>query len=145
MNMLIKNPALVIVRIASLILLSVVGITALLGGAALVIDPSGQSMSLNVEGLAGTLFDDYRVPGIILFLAIGVLSLSVAVLTVANAKNYPILIFYQGVILTGWIMTQIYLLPETHYMQIVYGLFGIMLMLLGSYLLIKKNHLKALY
>jgi hypothetical protein len=143
--MLIKNPALVMVRIASLILLSVVGITALLGGAALVIDPSGQSMSLNVEGLAGTLFDDYRVPGIILFLAIGVLSLSVAVLTVANAKNYPILIFYQGVILTGWIMTQINLLPETHYMQIVYGLFGIMLMLLGSYLLIKKNHLKALY
>jgi len=145
MNKLTNNPTLVIVRIASLIVLSVVGITALLGGAALAIDPSGQSMSLNMEGLAGTMFDDYRVPGIILFLVIGVLSLSVAVLTIGNAKNYPVLIFYQGVILTGWIMTQIYLLPETHYMQIVYGLFGIMLMLLGSYLLLKRNHLNTLY
>jgi hypothetical protein len=136
---------LTIARVTSLIILAVVGITALFGGAALIIDPSGQSMGLNVQGLAATMFEDYRSPGIILFLAIGVLSSSVAVLMAGNYKNYPILIFYQGLILTGWIMAQIYLLPATHFLQAVYGILGVMLMLLGSYLLIKKDHLRTLY
>lgn len=140
-----NESGLIMARVAALILLSVVGITALFGGSAMIIDPTGQSMSLSLEGLELTMFDDYRAPGVILFLALGVLSLSVAVLTAGNYKNYSILIFTQGAILTGWILSQIYLLPETHFMQVVYGLFGLMLMLLGSYLMIKTNHLKPLY
>ncbi len=140
-----KKASLVIVKVTSLIILAVVGITALLGGAALIIDPSGQSMGLNVEGLTGTMFYDYRAPGIVLFLAIGVLGLSAAVLTSGNHKYYPLLVFYQGLILTGWILSQIYILPSTHFMQAVYGMFGIILMLMGSYLLIKKEHLNIYY
>jgi len=132
-------------RVTAIIVLSVVGITALLGGSALVIDPSGESMGLDIEGLTGTLFYDYRAPGIILFLAIGVLGSSAAILTAGNHKYYPMLIFYQGLTLTGWILAQIYILPATHFLQAVYGMFGIILMLTGSYLLIKKEHLSMLY
>ena len=145
MQPLVNRSGLIIVRITSLILLSVIGITALLGGAALIIDPTGQSMVLQIEGLTGTMFHDYRAPGIILFLAIGVLSSSGAILTLGNHKNYPMLIFYQGLILTGWILAQIYILPATHFLQLVYGLFGIMLMLAGSYLMLKKEQLNTLY
>lgn len=134
-----------IVRVTSVIILAVVGITALLGGAALIIDPSGQSMGLNMEGLAGTMFYDYRAPGIILFLAIGVLGSAAAILTAANHRSYPVLVFYQGLILTGWILAQIYILPATHFLQAVYGLFGMVLMMAGSYLLLKKENLTTLY
>lgn len=137
--------ALVIARVISVILLAVVGVTALLGGAALIIDPSGQSMGLSIDGLTGTLFYDYRAPGIILFLAIGVLGSSAAILTAISYKNYPMLVFYQGLILTGWILAQIYILTGTHFMQAVYGMFGIILMMTGSYLLLKKEHLNTLY
>jgi len=140
-----NNSTLTLARTAALILLAVVGTTALLGGASLIIDPSGKSMDLTFDGLTGTIFHDYRAPGIILFLAIGVLSSSVAILTLGNFKNYPILVFNQGVILTGWILAQIYLLPETHYMQAVYSIFGVMLMLLGSYLMMKKNRQNTIY
>jgi hypothetical protein len=122
-----------------------VGITALLGGASLIIDPTGQSMGLNVEGLTGTMFYDYRAPGIILFLVLGVLGSSAAILTVANHKYYPMLVFYQGLLITGWILAQIYILPATHILQAVYGMFGIVLMLTGSYLLLKKENLNTLY
>lgn len=132
-------------RVIAIVLLTTVGITAMVGGAALVLDPSGQSMDTNIESLAGTMFESYRAPGIILFLALGVMGLSVALLTMGNYTNHPILILYQGIILTGWIMAQLYLLPFTHYLQGVCGIAGIMLMLLGSYLLIKKNHLRILY
>ncbi len=140
-----NKSTLILVRTIAMILLALVGITAMFGGAALILDPSGHSMRLSTDGLAGTMFTNYRGPGIILFLLIGVLGLSVALLTAGNYKNSPVLIFYQGVILTGWIMAQIYLLPQTHFLQAVYGIFGVMLMLLGSYLLLKKNHLKTLY
>jgi len=140
-----NKSTLILVRTIAMILLALVGITAMFGGAALILDPSGHSMRLSTDGLAGTMFTNYRGPGIILFLLIGVLGLSVALLTAGNYKNCPVLIFYQGVILTGWIMAQIYLLPQTHFLQAVYGIFGVMLMLLGSYLLLKKNHLKTLY
>lgn len=140
-----NKSTLVVARVTSVIILSVVGITALLGGAAMIIDPSGQSMRLNLEGLTGTIFYDYRAPGIILFLAIGVLGSSAAILTAANHKYYPMLVFYQGLILTGWILAQIYILPATHLLQAVYGMFGIVLMLAGSYLLLKKEHLNTLY
>jgi hypothetical protein len=145
MEQTVNKSMLVIARVTALILLSVVGITALLGGAALIIDPTGQSMGLTIEGLTGTMFYDYRSPGVILFLALGVLGSSAAILTLGNHKNYPMLIFYQGLIVTGWIMAQVYILPATHFLQAVYGAFGIILMLLGSYLSIKKDHLKALY
>jgi len=140
-----NKSTLVIARVSSIIILSVVGITALLGGASLIIDPTGQSMGLNVEGLTGTMFYDYRAPGIILFLVLGVLGSSAAILTVANHKYYPMLVFYQGLLITGWILAQIYILPATHILQAVYGMFGIVLMLTGSYLLLKKEHLNTLY
>jgi len=140
-----KNYSFGIVRAMAIILLSVIGVTALFGGAALILDPSGQSMKLQIEALSGTMFTDYRAPGIILFLAIGVLSSSVAVLTLADDRNYPILIFCQGLILGCWIMIQIYLLPSTHFMQIIYGIFSLMLMLLGSYLIEKKGNVNTFY
>jgi hypothetical protein len=141
----VSKSSLQMARVTAIIVLAVVGITALLGGAALIIDPSGESMELQIEGLTGTMFYDYRAPGIILFLAIGVLGSSAALLTAVNHKNYPTLIFYQGLILTGWILAQIYILPTTHFLQAVYALFGIVLMLAGSYLILKKEHLKTLY
>lgn len=142
----LKNVSgIIVARVCAIVLLVSVGITAMVGGAALVLDPSGQSMDMNIEGLAGTMFESYRAPGIILFLALGVLGLSVALLTMGNYTNHPILILYQGIILTGWIMAQLYLLPFTHYLHGVCGIAGIMLLLLGSYLLIKKNHLRILY
>jgi hypothetical protein len=140
-----NKSGLIIARTTAMLLLAVVGITAMFGGAALILDPSGASMSMNMERLAGTIFDDYRAPGVILFSAIGVLGLSVALLTAANYKNYPVLIFYQGTVLTGWIMAQLYLLAGTYILQVIYGMFGIMLMLLGSYLLLKKGKLRTLY
>jgi len=132
-------------RTTSMILLFVVGITALLGGAALIIDPTGLSMGLSVSGLNETFFQNYLGPGVILFLVIGVLSFSAAILTLGNHRYYPMLIFYQGLMLTGWILVQIYLLPTTHFLQAVYFLFGLVLLMCGSYLLLKKEHLKILY
>jgi hypothetical protein len=128
-----------IAKVMAGILLAVTGISAMLGGAALIIDSSGSSLKLPVELLNNTPFASYLLPGLVLFVAVGVLSLAAFFLLLGEAKNFPTLVFYQGVILTGWIMAQIYLLPLTHVLQLFFGLTGIALMLCGSLLMRSKN------
>jgi len=117
----------------SIILLFVVGFSAGGGGAALVMDPSGKSIGLPAEGLRDTLFDDFQLPGLILFFAVGLLSLMASVFTMLKNPIYPTLIFCQGAILTGWILVQVYLLPESHILQLICFIIGLLLMLLGNF------------
>jgi uncharacterized membrane protein len=99
-----------------------------------VIDPTGRLLGFDSLTLADTFFPDFRIPGLVLLVLIGVLNMFVAGLTVNKAKSYPTLILLQGCILTGWILIQLYLLPQTHFLQLIFGSIGIMLMLLGSLL-----------
>jgi hypothetical protein len=61
---------------ASLVLL---GVAAIYGGGALVVDPSGTSLQLPLTYLDGSPFRDYLIPGIILLLVLGVAPLVAAV------------------------------------------------------------------
>ena len=55
-----------------IVLLLLLGISALGGGAGLIIDPSGDALGMPVSLLAGSPFHDYLVPGVILFGLLGV-------------------------------------------------------------------------
>lgn len=142
-----NNPSVNLARAVTIVLLFVLGIPALFGGAALIINPSGHSLGMDTVALTGTVFSDYLLPGVILFLALGVLGTSAAILTLGKYKYYPLLVLYQGVVLTIWIMVQIYMLPEMHLLQIVYGFIGLLLIMLGNYLRLKaqRTTLKVLY
>ena len=55
--------------VVSIVLLLFIGISASLGGLALVIDPTGTTLGLSVRGLSETFFTDYEAPGLVLFFA----------------------------------------------------------------------------
>jgi len=133
MKHVIKTKLESITWITSIVLLLLIGISASLGGLALVIDPTGDVLGLSVRGLSETFFTDYEVPGLILFFAIGILNLITSVVTMLKRPIYPTLVFIQGAILTGWILAQLYMLPENHILQLLYFLLGLFLMLLGNF------------
>jgi hypothetical protein len=133
MKHVIKTKLESITWITSIMLLLLIGISASLGGLALVIDPTGDVLGLSVRGLSETFFTDYEVPGLILFFAIGILNLITSVVTMLKRPIYPTLVFIQGAILTGWILAQLYMLPENHILQLLYFLLGLFLMLLGNF------------
>lgn len=54
------------------------GASGLAGGYGLTADPSGASLGIPLNWLEGSPFDDYAIPGIILFVVLGVLPLLVA-------------------------------------------------------------------
>ncbi|MCA6380425.1 MAG: hypothetical protein IM606_02510 [Cytophagales bacterium] len=110
------------------------GLCACVGGIMLLIDPSGSSLGLGDPSQMTIPFPDYRLPGLLLLVLVGVLSLVAAGFSIAKAEAYPTIILLQGAILTGWTLIQVYLLPDTHLFQLVFVVLGIMLMLYGSFL-----------
>lgn len=62
---------------ALLALLGLLGVSGLAGGAQFVLDPSGGIVGISTAELAGSPFADYLVPGIVLFVVLGVAPLVV--------------------------------------------------------------------
>lgn len=120
-------------------LLAFQGVSALFGGSALVLDPSGQGLDLPVDRLAGTPFRDYLIPGLILLLVLGVLPL-VTLATLwrdtratrtgrreahARLRGWWYASLAVGVGLMVWIVTQGVLIGFGHWLQWSYGIVGV--------------------
>lgn len=60
-----------------LALVGLLGVSGLAGGTSLILDPSGGIVGLSTAELAGSPFGDYLVPGIVLFVVLGVVPLVV--------------------------------------------------------------------
>ncbi len=120
-------------RMLALTLLFFLGITGLWGGYELMKHPSGDSLEMPMELLENTPFDDYLIPGILLFFGNGALSLIIAGLTIKKVRHYPYLIVFQGTILLIWLTTELimnidFFFPQTH---IAYYLVSILLIIVG--------------
>lgn len=61
-----------------LIMLVFQGLSGLVGGIGLIADPSGVTMRIPIEWLAGSPFADYLIPGIVLFTLLGIFPLIAA-------------------------------------------------------------------
>ena len=106
------------IRILALVFLFFNAIGALYGGALLIIDPSGKMLMVPLSFLNGTPFHNFFIPGIILFIANGVLCLTIAILTIRQKKYYEILIVFQGIVLIIWLTVELimikYFEPALH-------------------------------
>jgi hypothetical protein len=96
-------------RIFAIILLFFIALNAILGSLCFIGDPSGKTIQIPIELLESTPFNDYLIPGIILFIAIGLLSLVTAYLTIKKVEIYPWFIILQGCVLIGWLTVELFL------------------------------------
>jgi len=120
-------------RTFALILLFILGLSALFGSWGLISDPSGKAIQISIEMLEGTPFSDYLIPGIILLFANGFLSLLIAILTIKKTKHYPWFIILQGCVLIGWLTVELVMNIKLFYQIMHYPLYciGILLIVLG--------------
>jgi hypothetical protein len=95
------------VRIFTIILLFILGIAALGGGWVLISDPTGESLGIPMALLKGTAFKDYLIPGVILFVFNGLLSLFTLALGLKKSNKYPIYLITQGGILFSWLTIEL--------------------------------------
>ena len=93
--------------VASLVLEVVLSIGAVGGGLVLIVAPRGEIMPLPLSALAGSPFDTYLGPGLILFTVLGLGPLVAAGLAWRRHPFAPLAAFVVGAALLTWVAVEI--------------------------------------
>lgn len=120
--------------IIAITLLFISDISALAAGYAFMNDPTGRNLGMATAYLRHSPFDDFFIPGVVLFLMIGLTSVIISIIALLRRSFYPSLISLQGAALLVWIMAQISFLGFLHPMHVVMGMISVILILSGYYL-----------
>lgn len=97
-------------------------------------------MQMPLELLQNSPFQDYLIPGLILFTVLGIGSIAAAIVSIRRTPHYSLWIIVLGVLMAGWILVQILMLQTLHGLHYLYGGTGWALLLLG---LIERKILAA--
>ncbi|MBP6532219.1 MAG: hypothetical protein KA285_02990 [Bacteroidia bacterium] len=122
------NPKL---KILASFLLLFNGIGAIYGGGNLILHPDGSSLGITTEWLQYSPFNNFLIPGIILFIVNGLFSLFVFITVISNSRISSTLILAEGLLLCGWILIQMILLREVNFLHITMGIVGMLLITIG--------------
>ena len=120
------------IRIITIVLLLLIAINALMAGYQFIKDPSGGSLGISPVLLQHSPFQNFLIPGIILFIVNGIFNLLAALFTLCRWRYFPLMITFQGIILTGWIIIQVILLRDVYLLHYLLGTSGILLFLFGN-------------
>lgn len=105
--------------------------SALYGGYILAVDPTGQRLQMSTRLLAGTPFSDFQVPGVFLFIGLGLGSLVPFIGHMAHAGWSVLASLAIGLTLLCWIIIQVALLGYISWLQPVYATVGIAIVALS--------------
>jgi hypothetical protein len=108
-------------------------IGALGGGLVLMIAPRGEIMPLPLSALAGSPFDTYLVPGLILFGVLGFGPLVAARLAWLRHRLAPTAAFVVGVGLLIWVAVEVAIIGYSNEppLQAIYGILGVAIVLVA--------------
>ncbi len=95
-------------RVVAIILLLMTGINATFAGLAFIFYPNGAALGISQSVLQYSPFPNFLIPGIVLLIVNGICNIVVAVLTIHRKRYYSTLISFQGIILVGWLILQVY-------------------------------------
>lgn len=127
--------------IAVIIFLAISGIY---GGIALILSPSGDFLQISTSFLESTLFRSYLIPGLILFLFLGLFPVLVAYglitkrrirwankINVYKRRHWAwTFSLYTGIILVLWIDIQVMMLGGGYILQSIFAIIGVLIIVL---------------
>jgi len=102
-----------------IILSSIVGVLATIIGFMMMAVPDGNMINVNVSILKNTSFKDFRLPGVILFLTVGLSNLLAVFYLFVNHKSKFNWSIIGGVLLIIWIVTQFILIETSRWIDVI--------------------------
>jgi hypothetical protein len=127
-------------RYLAIFLLVILSFSAFFGGGLLIKDKSGQILKLDLDWLQDSPFKNYLIPGLILFILIGMGSLATVLTGMIGKRFFPAGTIICGAMLTIWITVQMLMFQSMHPLQITFLLLGILLILIGWKLMKHRKH-----
>jgi hypothetical protein len=115
-------------KIFLLLLLSLISLSAVVSGGFMVLYPSGSALNLPLSVLDLTPFNDFLIPGMIL-LAVGTVHLFTLFQWWQNAGSRFNWAIASGLLIAGWIVTQMIMIATINWWQIGYLFAGLLIIL----------------
>lgn len=112
-------------------------IGALFGGTLGITDPYGTLFGMPTEVLKRGPFTSFLIPGLFLFIVIGVGHLVAGVAVKRKMKFHPYISGSVGCILMAWILIQCYMLRNINPLHVIFFLIGSLESIIALYFLIK--------
>lgn len=110
----------------------VLGLGALAAGQAFVRDPTGRTLSMQVDWLRGSPFPDYRFPGLFLAVVIGGANGLTTLLLLRRHRFGPMASFLTGLLLVVWVSIQTVIVGVRHWSQAIWWVMFPLVALLGG-------------
>jgi hypothetical protein len=130
-------------KIAAVILLLINGIGAIYGGSMFIAAPDGSLFHMPLIFLEHSPFNDFLIPGIILFIFNGLYSLAIIIFIILKKSYYPGQIIYQGIVLLIWIVSQLIMIRRFDFvLHTTFLLIGALLIFFGKKL--QPKHVSGL-
>ena len=108
-----------------------IGLGAVGGGLALILEPSGSSIGIPLEVLKSSPFSTFLVPGIVLLIVNGFGSLVGAAASFTRYWCAGEIAIALGLFLAAWIMLQVYWFDDFHWVHALYLGIGLLEFVLG--------------
>ncbi len=121
-----------IIQIIFSLFLFIISLSAFIGGYGLM---TGDGLGMPKEWLMDTPFTTYYVPGLILFFIIGGSHFIAATFLIKNHFLSYYLSATAGYGLLIWIFTELYLLHQSHFLHVLYFVFGLITLIITMILL----------
>jgi hypothetical protein len=124
-----------IVRWVAIVALAFLGIAAIVGAVPMILNPDGTPWQMSQSLLDPSPFDSFLIPGIVLFIANGVLSLASLIGAVRKDPDYAWWIVLQGVVLAVWLAVEIAMIRQILREHYVYSALAVVLIVSGILLM----------
>ena len=111
-----------------------IGVSAVVAGAMMLLDPTGALVGLDASWLSTSPFESYLIPGVVLFVVNGLGSLVGAVMTYRGHARAGLAALGLGAFLVAWIVAQLVWLEGASAFQPIYLILGLVEISLGSVL-----------
>lgn len=107
-------------RISSIVIVGFTAIGAIYGGLSMVFMPSGGLLSLSTGLLDGSPFVDYLVPGIFLFVFVGLFHLAALIYLLKKLPRTKEVMFAAAAVLAVWMIVQLLIIGYVFILQIYF-------------------------
>ena len=113
------------------VLQAFIGITAIMGGFGLVLDPSGTKSNVSLEWLSNSPFADYFIPGLVLLTVIGGGNVLAGIVTFLRSRHAGNLAVGLGGFLVLYMIIEVGFVGLRNLLQPLYFVLGVIVVILG--------------
>jgi hypothetical protein len=117
-----------------IILTSIVGVLATMIGVMMMAVPDGNMINSNVSILKTTSFRDFKIPGLILFLSVGISNLIAFFYLFVNHKSKFSWSITGGILLIIWIVAQFILIESSRWVDVIVITIGALIVFISMQL-----------